>query len=229
MRASIGSRLRELYEELRTVLAGRGAWLDSILPPVLFILGINLTGTALALGIALSVAALFTVARLARGQPLRYALSGLGGVLLAAALARLLGRAEGFFLPGIISGSAIAGLALLSIFTRRPLVAWTSHLTRRWPRDWYWHPKVRPAYTEVTWLWVVYFGLRLLLQLRLFQNQAAALLGVINLLTGWPGTIALLIVSYLYGVWRLQGLGGPSVEEFKAGTPPPWLGQTRGF
>ena len=41
--------------------------------------------------------------------------------------------------------------------------------------------------------------------------------------------VLLLIVSYLYGTWRLRSLGGPSVEEFKSGAEPPWEGQQRGF
>jgi hypothetical protein len=111
----------------------------------------------------------------------------------------------------------------------RPIVAFTSFVARRWPLDWYWHPKVRPAYSEVTWMWVVFFGLRLLLQVNLFQQEAASLLGIVQFLTGWPATIILLIISYLYGTWRLRNLGGPSVEEFKSGTEPPWEGQQRGF
>lgn len=226
---SAQGKFRELSEELRTVFTGRGGWVDSLLPPAIYILGVGLVGTTISLYAALLAALLITIFRLWKRQPLRYALGGLGGVLLAVALASLLGRAEGFFLPGILTGGATIALALLSILFRRPLAAWTSYLTRRWPLTWYWHPQVRPAYTEVTWLWVGYFSLRLLLQFRLFQDQAAALLGVINLLTGWPGTIALLIVSYLYGLWRLQRLAGPSVEEFQAGAPPPWSGQRRGF
>ncbi len=91
------------------------------------------------------------------------------------------------------------------------------------------HPQVRPAYSEVTWMWVLFFGLRLLLQFNLFQEAATSLLGIVQFLTGWPATIILLIASYLYGTWRLRNLGGPSVEEFKAGTEPPWEGQQRGF
>ena len=78
-------------------------------------------------------------------------------------------------------------------------------------------------------MWVVFFGLRLLLQFRLFQQEAAGLLGIVQLLTGWPATIILLIVSYLYGTWRLGNLRGPSVADFKSGTEPPWEGQKRGF
>jgi hypothetical protein len=38
-----------------------------------------------------------------------------------------------------------------------------------------------------------------------------------------------LVISYIYGTWRLKYLRGPSVEEFRAGAEPPWTGQRRGF
>ena len=167
--------------------------------------------------------------RLIRRQALRYAFGGLGAVALAALLARLIGRAEGFFIPTLIQGGATVLIALGSILMRRPMVAWTSFITRRWPWDWYWHPRVRPAYAEVTWLWTLYFGLRLLVQLRLFQDEATNLLAITNVVLGWPGIVVLLVISYLYGIWRLGRLQGPSVEEFKNNQPPPWEGQKRGF
>jgi hypothetical protein len=118
---------------------------------------------------------------------------------------------------------------LASVLAGRPLVAWTSYVARRWPLAWYWHPRVRPAYSEVTLMWVAFLTLRLLLQLLLFQEQSVGTLAVIQVVSGWPATIVLLVLSYLYGTWRLRHLRGPSVEEFKAGTEPPWEGQRRGF
>jgi hypothetical protein len=172
---------------------------------------------------------LIAVVRLLRRQSLIYALGGVGGVLFAIAIAKLLGRAEGFFLPGIVSGGATIVVAVLSVIFRRPLVAWTSFIARRWPLGWYWHPRVRPAYSEVTLAWAALFALRLLFQLSLFKDQAANRLAVANFITGWPTTVVLLVISYLYGTWRLQHLKGPSVDEFRAGAEPPWTGQRRGF
>ena len=129
----------------------------------------------------------------------------------------------------MISGALTFVVCLVSGLVGRPIVAYTSYLARRWPLEWYWHPKVRPAYSEVTWTWAVFFGLRLLLQLILFRQEEASLLGLVQFLTGWPATIIVLIVSYLYGTWRLRNLGGPSVKEFESGTEPPWEGQQRGF
>jgi hypothetical protein len=211
------------------VLAGRSKILDTILPPLFFVLLNAIWGMQVAIWASLGLAVLIAIYRLLRRQSLLYALGGAGGVALAAAVAYLLGSAEGFFLPTIITGGFTFLLALVSVLVGRPMVAYTSYVARRWPLDWYWHPKVRPAYSEVTWMWVVFFGLRLLLQFSLFQEEAASLLGIVQFLTGWPATIVLLIISYLYGTWRLGTLGGPSVEEFKSSAGPPWEGQQRGF
>jgi hypothetical protein len=223
------SKVRELVEEFRLVFTGRSNLIDSIVPPVIFLIVNALLGFEYAMWTSLAIALLITVLRLSKRQPLRYAFGGIGGVVLAIAIAQLLGRAEGYFLPGILTGGLTVIGCLVSVIAGRPLVAWTSYIARRWPLDWYWHPKVRPAYNEVTLAWAVFFAIRLGLQWSLFQEQAAGLLGIIQVITGWPATIALLVISYLYGTWRLRHLKGPSVEEFRAGAEPPWTGQRRGF
>jgi hypothetical protein len=224
-----GNRFGEIWEELQTVFSGRVRWTDALLPPLLFLIVNAIFSFQIALWGSLGIALLFVGFRLFRRQPLRYALGGLGGVLLATIVARFVGSAEGYLLPGIVSGVLTSLLCLVSVAVRRPLVAWTSYITRRWPIDWYWHPQVRPAYSEVTLAWAIFFALRTLLQFGLFQDQAAGALGLFQLISGWPAIILLLVASYLYGIWRLGRLGGPSVEEFKAYAEPPWQGQTRGF
>ncbi|MBI5935967.1 MAG: DUF3159 domain-containing protein [Chloroflexi bacterium] len=221
-------KVRELLDEFRTV-TGKVGLLDTILPPLLFLLLNGLAGFTAAMFGALGLSALIAVVRLRRGQSLLYALAGLGSVGLAIALALLLGRSEGFFLPGIVNGGLTVALALVSLLIRKPMVAWTSYLARRWPLDWYWHNQVRPAYTEVTVVWLLYFAAKLFWQVSLFQGNAVDTLTLVNMLTGWPATVILLILSYLYGTWRLAQLRGPSVEEYRNGSPPPWSGQRRGF
>ena len=132
----MATKLREIGEELRTVLAGRSNLLDSIVPPLVFIVANAVWGFAVAAWSAVGVGLAFTVYRLLRRQRLAYAAGGIGGVVLAIALVRLLDRAEGFFLPGILSGGGTVLACLVSVIARRPLVAWTSYLTRRWPLPW---------------------------------------------------------------------------------------------
>jgi hypothetical protein len=182
-----------------------------------------------ALWAALGTAGLFAIFRLFRRESLVYALGGLGGVLLSTVLVRLSGSGTGFFLPGLISGAVTVVVCVVSVAFNRPVVAFTSYITRRWPINWYWHPKVLPAYNEVTIMWAVAFGARLAFEFWLYQREASSALGTTRIILGWPYTIILLIVSYLYGLWRLSQLKGPSIEEFKAGADPPWEGQRRGF
>ena len=223
------SKGRELLDELRTVFNGRNSFLDAILPPIIFILINGLVSFQAAMWSALIVAVVIAIFRISRKQSLVYALAGVASVAVAIGIAWLLGKSEGFFLPGLVSGSMTLLLTIVSLVIRRPMVAWTSYIARRWPLDWYWHPQVRPAYSEVTFAWALFFAARLLLQFSLFENQDVNSLALTNFITGWPATILLLVFSYLYGTWRLVKLSGPSVEEFRNNTPAPWKGQTRGF
>jgi len=223
------NRSEELIVELRTVVFVRRRWLDSILPPIIFLILNAAIRYEIAILGALLAAVLIGTYRLLRKEPVKYALGGIAAVIIAGLLARFVGGAQGYFLPGIISGALTTLACLISVLVKRPMVAWTSYITRRWPLEWYWHPRVRPAYSEVTIAWAVFFGLRTTIQFSLYQQQAAATLGIVQLLAGWPALIILLITSYLYGMWRLQNLNGPSVEEFKARIDPPWQGQQHGF
>jgi hypothetical protein len=219
----------ELLDEFRTIVLKKNSFLDAILPPIITILLNSLFSLQAAIWGALILSVLVAGFRLRNKQSLRYAVAGVVSVGLAIGVVWLLGRTDGFFVPSLVSGSLTTLLALLSLVIRKPMVAWTSHLARRWPLEWYWHAQVRPAYSEVTFAWMIFFGLSFFWQVSLFQGHNVNQLTLVNTLTGWPATIVLLILSYLYGTWRLARLGGPNVEEFRNAAPAPWLGQQRGF
>jgi hypothetical protein len=223
------SHFQELREELTDLLSGRSGVADGIISPITFVAVNAFAGVRTAAAAGLAVAIAIVVWRLVRGHPMRFAVGGLFGTGLAIALAIRSGEARDYFLPGLISGAATTLGAVISIAVRRPLVAWTSWVTRGWPIEWYWHPRVRPAYTIVTWLWAGFFGMRTAVQGWLFLADDTTTLGVVRVLTGWPGLVALLAATYLIGRQRLEALGGPSVVEFEDQAPPPWSGQQRGF
>lgn len=224
------SKVKELLEEFKAVFSGRGSrLLDSLVPPLVFLLLNPLLGLKIALWGSLMAAIGFAVYRLLMQDSLVYALGGIGGVLLAGVFVFISGSEAGFFLPGLITGGLTVAACVVSVVLNRPLVAWTSFITRRWPLQWYWHPRVLPAYNEVTIIWGVAFAARLALEYWLFQAGSVNALGAIRIFLGWPFTVALLVLSYLYGLWRLRRLRGPSIEEFKAESDPPWEGQKRGF
>ncbi len=223
----MASKAREILDELTSVLKGKT--LDALIPPIVFVVINGVFGLTPAVVSAIGVGLFFMVLRLLRRESWQYAVAGIGGVLLAGGLAYLTQNAASYFIPAMVTSGAFLLLALVSLILKKPLAAWVSHLTRGWPLDWFWRKDVRPAYLEVTWIWTIFFGVRFALQLFLFQRGEAATLGWVNLLLGWPVTIVILVVSYIYGIWRLGKLGGPGVEEYREGKAPPWEGQRRGF
>lgn len=220
---------RQLIDEARSLLAGRAGVADSVLSPIVFVAVNAVFGLQPAIWASIITAVGIVVVRLATGRPLRFAMSGLLGTAIAIAITARSGRAETYFLPGIISGAATTAALAISLVFKRPLVAYISWATRGWPLGWYWHDRVRPAYTLVTWIWIAFFGLRTAVQAALYLDGNVGTLGVVRVVTGWPGLVALLVATYVVGRKRLERLQGPSVEEFEAQAPPPWSVQPHGF
>jgi hypothetical protein len=222
-------KIYELGQEFRTVFSGRTNTADTIIPPLLYAVVHMLAGLLPATLSAVGLAAILTALRLVRKQSWLYALSGMILTLLAAGLAWYTQNAASFFLPDLVTSGILLAAALFSLWVRKPLAAWSSHLTRAWPKEWYWLPNICPAYTEVTWMWTIFIAARLVAQYTLYQQGDVSLLGWASVLLGWPVTIVVLVISYLYGTWRLAKLGGPGVEEFLSHQPAPWKGQRKGF
>lgn len=228
--SALVTKLEELKDELKSVLSGRlSRAVDSLLPLLIFLVFTPLAGVTMALSGAVGCAVIFAIYRLLRRESLIYSLGGLGGVVLAGIFVILSGSERGFFLPGLISTSITVILCVISAALGRPVVAITSYLVRRWPWNWYWHPRVLPAYNEVTILWGVAFASRLGLEFWFYLLNEVDALGASRILLGWPFIIILLVITYIYGSWRLKNLGGPSVEEFKKDDQPPWESQQTGF
>ncbi len=223
------ANFNEQLDEFKLVFSGRNSILDVVIPPLLFIITNAIFGFTPALWVLLTCSMIIAVLRLIKRQPLWYALGGIGAALLAVALVYFLDRAEAFFLPTLINGALTTIVLTISILVKRPAVAFTSYLTRRWPLDWYWHPAVRPAYSEVTVFWAIFSGIKFVFQYYFFQIGAVDSLAVFNLISGWPVLIILLVFSYIYGLKRLRKLKGPSVEEFQNDASPLWQGPQRGF
>jgi hypothetical protein len=220
-------KLKEIWQELKTVLTG--TTIDALLPPIVFAILNALFGLAAGAIGALVLSLGLGVFRLIRNQRWLYALAGLLLAGLASGLGLLTENAGNYFIPSIVTSALLTLAALVSNLLGKPLAAWASHLTRGWPLDWFWREDIKPAYRDVTWAWTVFFSLRLGLQVYLFTSGRVDTLAWTETLLGWPVTILVLVLSYVYGIWRLRRLGGPGVDEFQEGKAPPWKGQTRGF
>src|SRR3954471_9700589 len=97
---------------------------ESALPAVAFVVAYTVSGsdTTLSAGVAVAVGLGFGVARLIRRGALLNVVSGMFGVLFAAFVAAKSGKAENFFLPGLLLNAGYASAFFISIFVGWPLV-----------------------------------------------------------------------------------------------------------
>jgi len=203
--------------------------MDAVLPPLLYVFLNGQYGLNVAVIGAGLTAFSFGIFRLLRKQSWGYAFGGLVSVVLAGSMALIADNATNFFLPGIISNAFILGLAIVSLLIDKPMAAYASHITRGWKLDWFWLKSIKPAYREVTWIWTAFFLMRTVIQVVLYTQNEVSQLVWANTLMGLPTTIIVLVVSYIYGIWRLKTLKGPGIDEYLANKAAPYRGQNRGF
>ncbi len=173
---------------LREAVGGPLGIAETSLPAVAFVVAYTVSGsdTNTAAAVAVALALVLTVARLARRESPRHALSGLIGVAFAAFIATRSGRAEDFFLPGLLANALYASAFLVSLALRRPLVGII--VTKldgeddRWRHD----PHRMRAFVRATWLWAGVFLLRLVVQLPLYLAGAVVALGIAKTAMGLP-------------------------------------------
>ena len=218
---------KEILEELRLVFKGKT--LDTLLPPLVFVFINRMYDLSTALVVALILGGLIFLMRVLRKESLWYALGGFFGVILASSFAFIASNANSYFLPGIIANGLIVLGSIISLLIGKPFAALLSHLTRNWPVEWFKREDVAPAYKEVTIFWALFFFVRVVVETYLFLTSTPEALAWAEIFLGIPVTIALLVITYMYGIWRLNRLNGPGVDEFIEGKEPPYKGQTRGF
>lgn len=196
--------------DLIEALGGRRGLADSGLPALAFVIAYTATGQDLnaAALVAVGLAAVLAATRIWRRETLQYALSGLIGVAIAAFIATRTGRAEDFFLPGILLNAAYATAYLVSIAVRWPLLGvLIGPLTgegMKWRKD----PRRLALYSKASWIWVGVFALRLAVQLPLYLAGAVVALGIARTALGLPVFALAAWLSYL-----LLREGGRNVEE----------------
>jgi hypothetical protein len=205
-----------------------GGWrglVDSSLPSVVFLVVYLVDGQSLTPAIwgAVGAAALIAAVRLARRESVQQVISGLVGVAFAAWLASRTGRAEDYYLPGLIWNAGEALVLAVSVVVGHPLLGYgvgaaTGDLTG-WRRV----PEQRRAYALATWFFVGVFALRIAVQLPLYLAAAVGPLGVARLVMGWP--LQILAIYLAYRVIRTARAEAPvpeiDVEEPGVGSVEP--------
>jgi len=185
---SKGGTQQSVADQLRASLSDRNSIIDTSLPTAAFLVGYLVSGSQLAPALWTAVAAgvLVAILRIVRKQSLQHVLSGFLGVAIAALIARQTGRAEDFFLPGLLLNIAYAAAFAISAVIRRPLVGLGIALLSGDGGAWRQDPRLRSAAMQATWVWAGVFGIRVAIQLPLYLTGAVGVLGVAKLVLGFP-------------------------------------------
>ncbi len=172
---------------------------ETALPAVAYVVAYTASGsdTTVAGIVAVGLALALAIARLVRRESPRHALSGLLGVGFAAFIAAKSGKAENFFLPGLLLNAAYAAAFLISILVRWPLVGVV--VTKLDGEDSAWRSDAlrMRAFRRASWLWVGMFSARLLVQLPLYLAGAVVALGIARTAMGIPLFALCLWLSWL--------------------------------
>ncbi|MGI9020484.1 MAG: DUF3159 domain-containing protein [Solirubrobacterales bacterium] len=190
---------REGPRDLAEALGGAHGLADSSLPSLAFVIAYTVGGNELepAIAAAVAVALVLTVVRLAKRETLQFALAGLVGVGIAAFIASRTGRAEDFFLPGLLFNGGYALAYAVSIWVRWPLIGVLAGPLVGEGMEWRRDPKRVAVYTKATWIWVAVFVLRLAVQLPLYLAGAVVALGIAKAAMGVPIFIVAIWLTYL--------------------------------
>lgn len=192
---------------LAQTMGGAVGIAEASLPVAVYVLayGVLRQDTTTATVLAVVVAALLALMRLARRESPRRVISGLVAVAFAAFIVSRTGRAEDFFLPGLLANAVYAAVFVVSVLAGRPLVGeLAGRLTGE--RNWRSNPERVRAFTTATWLWSAVFVLRLLVQMPLYLAGSVLALGVARTAMGLP--LFALALWWTYRICRQPTHGG---------------------
>jgi len=168
-------------------LGGTRGLLDSGLPALVFLIVFTPTHKLNdAIYGALIVSAILTVIRLVRKDTLQHALSGLLGVAICAVFSRSTGRAQDFYLPGLIINLGYGTFYAITNLIGWPVLGLVLGPIIGEGTQWRKDPRRKAAYIRAGWIWVALFGSRLIVQYPLYRAGAVTQLGIARVIMGWP-------------------------------------------
>lgn len=189
----------EEQKDLLSELGGPQGIADSSIPGLAFVIVYTIFGNDIQLSsiVAVALGALIAGVRLIRGEQLRFAFSGFIGVAIAAFVASRSGKAEDFFLPGLLFNAGYALVYLVSILIRWPLIGVLVGPLIGEGMTWRQDPAKVALYSKASWIWFGMFIVRLAVQLPLYLAGAVVALGVAKTAMGLPIFALTLWLTYL--------------------------------
>lgn len=200
---------RESADSVMKAFGGVRGMVDMTVPGLVFIVTYNLTHRVPAAAwAALGLCGLLVVARLARRETVQHAFSGVFGVAISAWIAMKTGKAENFYLPGLLYNVGYCVALAVSALVRWPLIGVilgpvTGEMFT-WRRQ---NPGRLAAYTKATWAWVAIMGIKPLVLFPLYFTGNVNLLGWLKIALGIP---PLLLAMYV--TWQILLKAPPPIK-----------------
>ena len=189
----------EQKKKVLEAFGGKRGLIDSGLPALIFLVVFNLRDSLRdAIYSALALSIILTIWRLIRRDTLQHAISGIVGVLICAWFARNSGKAEDFYLPGLITNVVYGSVYLVANLAGFPILGLMLGPILGENLAWRNDPARKRAYTNASWLWVGLFLSRLVVQYPLYRAGNVDLLGIARLAMGYP-----LFLAVAWGSWLI--------------------------
>lgn len=179
-----------------------GGWYGSIetaLPTVGFVvMYVVREDVKFAVLAAIGVTFILLAVRLYIGGSVRYVLSSLAAIGVAAFFALRSGDAADAFLPGILFSGGYGVLALLSIIGRWPIIGFIVAAAdpnyAKEPTAWRKDRPLVSVCSKLTWVLVALFVVRVALMLPLYLADQVVWLGVAKIALGWPAYLVAIVI-----------------------------------
>lgn len=190
---------REAAATLINAFGGIRGMIDATLPGLVFIVVFTVTHrTAPSAWSSFGLAAAFALVRLVRRETLQHAFSGVFGVAIGAFIAAKSGKAENFYLPGLIYSVGYVLAFVISAMARWPLVGVLlgpilgENLT--WKKN---NPGRYRAYTRATWVWAGIMAIKPAVLFPVYFTHDVTLLGWLKVGLGIPPFLLAVYVTWL--------------------------------
>ncbi|MEO6711979.1 MAG: DUF3159 domain-containing protein [Mycobacteriales bacterium] len=201
-------------EKLEEMFGGRRGVIDGAAPPIVFVATNSIRHDVREAAIAaVGSAVVLLLIRLLRRERTRHVFSGVLGVAISAGIAARSGRASDYFKPGIWLNTGYLAAFVLSVVIRRPIVGLVLRQFSDKPASWHDHPRVRRAYSELTLLWALMYGLRVAVLEPLRRRDANELAAAMKIALGYPPLLLLLAITIPYLHWRTAGVPVPAAGD----------------
>jgi hypothetical protein len=185
---SIGHELADDTKLLAAQLGGPRGMFESGAPAIIFVAVYSISNQDLRNSVfaALSAGMILGILRLVKRESLTQVLAGLVGLAFSAWLASRSGKAENFFLPGILTNLIYGAICFISLLVKKPLLGYVVESIRGTKSNWQEDAESVKKYRAMTFLWTAVFFIRVGIMAPLYFANETVLLGFFKVALGWP-------------------------------------------